>query len=405
MYLATGIIAEYNPFHNGHSYQLIEAKKLSGSRFAVVAMSGSFTQRGDIASMDKFTRARFALERGADMVVELPVLFSLAAAERFATGGVHILASSGLVGTLSFGAENADASLLREAAHAASDENGALGDKLSLHLGKGLSFPAARAAALADCGCRGDLLDALCAPNNILAVEYIKALSRIAPDIRPVPVKRLGTQHDAQGESDGFASASALRAALEESDASMLRRCMDADEAGECMRLISELRVPCSSARLSDILIYAVRRLSPMQIERIPDVAEGLENVIYREARKAVTAEELLRAIKSRRYTASRLRRILSCALLGITKQMHSQYPYPQYIRVLGVRNDAKTLLSALSERASLPVIACRADCDALDDDARFMLALDAFADDILAMASPSPQPSVDGFSHPLLSV
>ena len=405
MAACVGIIAEYNPFHNGHLHQLARAKELSDCAHAIVAMSGSFTQRGEPACADKFTRARWALENGADLVVELPTLFSMAGAERFARGGVALLGASGIAEALSFGAEDADIGTLRALASLTALEGGALKQRLGAHLAAGKSFPAARAAALADAHGGEAIRAALLSPNNILAFEYIKAIDMLYPGMRPVPVRRQGAAHDADAPAGGFASASSLRAALGRSDAEFLGAFAPKNVSEDCARLLASGDMPCTADALSDAFLYALRRLPSRELAKLPDVAEGLENAIYREARARTRYEGVLAAIKSKRYTLARLRRILSCALLGITKEKLRANPAPRYIRVLGARKDSLGLLSRLAGSASLPIVTCKADYDRLGDEARAMLDLDLFAAEVLAMAAPKPRAAEYEFARPLTIV
>lgn len=404
MTACVGIIAEYNPFHNGHLHQLMRAKELSGCAKAVVVMSGSFTQRGEPACVDKFTRSAWALENGADLVLELPTLFSMAGAERFARGGVALLGASGLVEALSFGAEDADIRTLRSLATLTADES-ALGERLGRHLAKGKSFPAARAAALADAHNGENTRAALLSPNNILAFEYIKAIDLLYPGMRPVPVQRQGAAHDANAPAGGFASASSLRAALAQGDAEFLRAFAPKNVSEDCAHLLAAHAMPCTADALSDAFLYALRRRSPAEIAELPDVVEGLENAIYREARAQTRHADVLAAIKSKRYTLARLRRILTCALLGITKEKLRANPAPRYIRVLGVKKESLGLLSRLAVSATLPVVTCKADYGALDPEAKAMLDLDLFSGEVLVMAAPSAQPAQYEFARPLFIV
>jgi predicted nucleotidyltransferase len=401
----TGIIAEYNPFHNGHLYQLSRARELSGARAVAIAMSGSFTQRGEPACTDKFTRAKWALANGADIVFELPAVFALANAERFAKGGVALLGMSGIVDALSFGAENADLGILRQLAVMSAVEGDLLKQRLDFHLSAGKSFPAARACACADVHGNEELSAAFLSPNNILGCEYIKAIDAAFPTMRPIPVARLGAAHDAPHASGRFASASALREALDSCDMTFFRAGVPEDVYLDARQLIIDLRTPCKTAALSDVFIYALRKLQPVQLERLPDVIEGLENAIYREARRCTNYGELLAAIKSKRYTAARLRRILACALLGITKDMVCSFPVPLYLRVLGVRKESANLLSQLAQSSCLPVVTGKSDYDALSDEAKAMLDIDLLAGELLSMAAPAPYPPEYEFAHPLMMI
>lgn len=406
---AVGVIAEYNPFHNGHAYHLSRAKALSGCAHAVVALSGSFVQRGEPAAFDKFQRACFALRHGADLVLELPTAFACASAERFARGSVAALAGTGLVSALAFGAEHADLALLR--AMAFPDGEGAcaamLEQRIAFYLKQGLSFPAARAHACADVLPGRGSVEAFSSPNNILAVEYLRALGSLAPEIVPIAIARTGAAHDALpvDAGAGFASASALRDAAERRDMPLLRSAMPPDVAMELEAEIAALHAPKGAGRLSDAILYALRMRTRAQLAALPDVSEGLENTIYEAARTCTDYPAFLAAIKTKRYTLARLRRIAMYALLGVDKAFFARHAAPRYLRVLGVRRDALSLLSVLSEKASLPIVISYQDYTALNSAAKEQFDLDLFAGELLAMAAPAPEPAASEFSRPLLVV
>lgn len=406
---AVGVIAEYNPFHNGHAYHLSRAKALSGCAHAVVALSGSFVQRGEPAAFDKFQRACFALRHGADLVLELPTAFACASAERFARGSVAALAGTGLVSALAFGAEHADLALLR--AMAFPDGEGAcaamLEQRIAFYLKQGLSFPAARAHACADVLPGRGSVEAFSSPNNILAVEYLRALGSLAPEIVPIAIARTGAAHDALpvNAGAGFASASALRDAAERSDMPLLRSATPPDVAMELEAEIAALHAPKGAGRLSDAILYALRMRTRAQLAALPDVSEGLENTIYEAARTCTDYPAFLAAIKTKRYTLARLRRIAMYALLGVDKAFFARHAAPRYLRVLGVRRDALPLLSVLSEKASLPIVISYQDYTALNSAAKEQFDLDLFAGELLAMAAPAPEPAASEFSRPLLVV
>lgn len=404
-----GVIAEYNPFHNGHAYHLSRAKALSGCAHAVVALSGSFVQRGEPAAFDKFQRACFALRHGADLVLELPTAFACASAERFARGSVAALAGTGLVSALAFGAEHADLALLR--AMAFPDGEGAcaamLEQRIAFYLKQGLSFPAARAHACVDVLPGRGSVEAFSSPNNILAVEYLRALGSLAPEIVPIAIARTGAAHDALpvDAGAGFASASALRDAAERRDMPLLRSATPPDVAMELEAEIAALHAPKGAGHLSDAILYALRMRTRAQLAALPDVSEGLENTIYEAARTCTDYPAFLAAIKTKRYTLARLRRIAMYALLGVDKAFFARHAAPRYLRVLGVRRDALSLLSVLSEKASLPIVISYQDYTALNSAAKEQFDLDLFAGELLAMAAPAPEPAASEFSRPLLVV
>ncbi len=373
----TGIIAEYNPFHNGHLYHIQETKAQNGGKPVIVVMSGWFVQRGSVASFDPHLRARWALEHGADMVLQLPALFSLANAERFARGGVYLLNSTGIVDSISFGSEIGDATVLGQMAETVRGNSERYQSVLSEALSQGKSFPAAQASAL------NDILDERQAelflkPNNILAIEYIKAIADIGAPMNPITIKRDGAAHDAPTAEGASMSASAIRSAIGSGNirdiSSFVPKNVYAD--------ICENRLS-NTAMFSQAMIYALRRATLDDLAATPDVSEGLENLIYSVCRSTCDYDKLIMGIKSKRYTHARIRRICANALLGITKNDYSANPFPRYIRVLGVRQCSLPILSEMTKNASLPVITCRSDYNRLDFDAKAAFEKDIVAADI----------------------
>ena len=208
---SVGIISEYNPFHNGHKYHIENAKKLSGAECAVAIMSGNYVQRGDVAVFSKYKRAEIAVRCGIDLVIELPAYFSLKSAEGFARGGVSLLHAMN-VDYISFGTETDDLNLLKESAKVLKEEKGDFKTVLKEHLSKGKPFAAARQAAFNSVFKKGS--DIIMKPNNILATEYLAALSTLKSDMKPIPVKRAGTDHDSENTNGNFSSASNIRKLL-----------------------------------------------------------------------------------------------------------------------------------------------------------------------------------------------
>ena len=370
----TGIIAEYNPFHNGHKYHIEMSKKLNGNRPIIVAMSGWFVQRGDVAAFDPYVRTKWALENGADIVLMLPVTFSMSHAERFAFGGVSLLESTGMVDSLSFGAECEDVSLISRLAETINSESCEYKSALTNALNSGKSFPAARSEAL--CRILGPESAALLSsPNNILGIEYLNAIKKIKSDIKPMAIKRVGAEHDSLGSKNGLMSASAIRSEIRNGNSWRITQ-MIPDGVFSDISSLTMLDIK----KLSQSVIYALRRLSVEEIASLPDVSEGLENTIYAACRNSSDFNELTASIKSKRYTLARIRRICLNALLGITKQDYVHHAKPEFIRVLGVRRDSLSLLSELTQKASLPIVTCRADYDKLNPSAKEAFNKDIFA-------------------------
>lgn len=333
-----GVICEYDPFHNGHAYHLRRIRQLTGCDFVVCVMSGHFTQRGNAALLSKWTRARMALACGADAVFELPALFALRDAQRFAQGGVALLDSLGVVTHIGFGSESGDMEALARQANQAED---------LAAIKSGLSEGKTLARARGESGLAAD------APNDILAIEYLRALTTFGSDITPVTVRREGGgYHDKTLQT--LASATAIREAV----------ARGGDISGAmppaAYALLREAQSTGAYQRaggLDAVLLAFLRAMTPGALSEIADIGEGLENRLLREAQKATSREALLAAVKCKRYTYARLSRIVTQAMLGITKSLAGSCPRPEYARVLGFRRDARPLMAAISEKAGIPVI------------------------------------------------
>lgn len=331
------IICEYNPFHNGHKYHIEQTKKQYGATHIVCVMSGNFTQRGDVALCDKYERARAALKSGADLVLELPVAFSLASAEYFARGAVHIINSLGCVDMLSFGSETGNSDILKEAAgavHFALDS-----EDFTDYMKKGLSYPAALKKVVEEYY-TSDVVDILTGPNNILGVEYIRALDMAGGTIEPVTVKRYGAAHDSE-EISRTVSASKLR--------KMIRNGEDVT----CYTDFSGYENYAVIERLETAILAKLRTMTKSDFEKLPNGGGGIENRMVKAARTATTLPQLMLMIKSKNFTMSRIRRLILCAFLGITK--NDLKNMPSYIRILGMNDKGKEILSAAKE-CPLPI-------------------------------------------------
>lgn len=340
--MAIGIVAEFNPFHNGHKYLIETAKSLSDE--AVVAvMSGAFVQRGGIAITDKLTRAKMALQNGVDLVIELPVTFSHNTAQKFALGAIATLNATGIFTTLAFGSECADAEALKNLARLIANEPPEISQKIREYLNEGVSYPVARTRAY----------EGLCdttplnTPNDILGIEYIRTCIDLGINPTILPIQRTGTDHDSETVSGNIASASEIR-----------RRFILGEDATSFMPPADfELYDP----KLLDLAIISKLRLADAnEISDINDMAEGLENRFIAEAKRCNTADELVMAVKSKRYTLSRIRRILYSTLLGLTKDVCSLPP--SYIRVLGMNDKGRELLRTMKDTATLPIVIKPAD-------------------------------------------
>lgn len=366
--MAVAVICEFNPFHNGHRFLLGKAKELTGEPVLAV-MSGSFTQRGEVALCSKFERAEAALKSGADLVAELPAVYAVSCAERFARGGVNISKMFGCVNYLAFGCEDDDIDLLKTAAFAG--ENPEVNAIIAEQMNSGSYYPKAYEYAVRQV-CGGEVADVLTKPNNILAVEYIRALR--GTDIKPLPIKRVGAEHDSDGADGIYASASYIR--------KLLRSGKSAEKL--LPYAPSEITYP---EKLDRALLYKLRNMNAEQLRALPEVGEGLENRILSAARKFGTAEEVIGEVKTKRYTRSRICRILTCALLGITEELQTKTA--DYARVLGFTDEGGKMLKACIGK----VITSAAKAEDLGSDTAELLAADVRATDTAALAYEKVKP------------
>lgn len=331
--MITGIICEFNPLHNGHKYLIDTVREKSDG--IVCVMSGNFVQRGEFAVYDKFKRAESALNNGADLVIELPCVYSLMSANGFAKYAVQILESTGVVNEIAFGAECDNINELM----ATADKIEHLQSEIKNKMKEGLSYPSARKKVI-----KSDILDT---PNNILALEYINATK-----LPCRAVKRIGKGHDTD---DSNYSASEIRKNL-------------------------SLDKICSIKNCEIAVLAKLRTMNADDFAQIEDVTEGLENRIVDAVKTSVSLEEIYDKIKTKRYTHSRIRRIILRAYLGITKEYSTNAPY---IRILGFNDKGQKLLSQMKNSAALPIISRYSDVDKLTDNGRKLFALECKCTDL----------------------
>jgi predicted nucleotidyltransferase len=384
--IVAGIVAEYNPFHLGHAYQLEQTKR-AGATHIVSVMSGNFVQRGEPAIALKHARVKAAIESGVDLVVDLPIPWACAPAMTFANGAVSLLHSLGFVDLLSFGSECGDLAVLQNTAQAIVSNklnNGAI----TAHIEKGMTFAAAREAAVR--ALYGDAAaNVLKSPNDTLAVEYIRALNEIGSTIKPFAVKRIGAGHDKAWAEDGFASASQIRTCVQQGRE--FDRYLPKVSADILKSEIAAQRAPAAYSRLETAVLAALRSMNASDIAKAPDVSEGIENRIFAAARKATDLEQLFAMVKTKRYTHARIRRLVLHAFLGIKAE--DCQGLPPYIRILGVGQNGRELLRLARKTAILPVVMKAADIAKLDGRAKHIYALECQAADIFALSLPKPLP------------
>ena len=401
-----GIVTEYNPFHKGHAYMIEEAKKKAGADRVVVVMSGSFVQRGEPAIFDKWTRTEAALMNGVDMVLELPVLFAAANAETFARAAVRILEETGIVDVLCFGSESGDLHSMQEAARLMENETEEFQHILKEHLDEGLSYPAARAKALEIVSQISS--DILSRPNHILGLEYLKALDRYNCSMEPMTIKREG-DYNSPSLTDGFASAAAIRKALAEDRSTEALPQLPENVHDVYNKALSLGTAPCFWNELTPALHYKLRMSSTEEIHEIAEVVEGLENRILHSIDSCYDIKDVIDFIKTKRYTRTKIQRILLHILLDIKEKEVAYFmnlPKMPYIRVLGFKKETSGILADLTDNAKVPVLTnLKKAPEVLNEDGLALLALEKTATDLHALTYPNQiyrAPNQD-FTKPLV--
>lgn len=378
----TGIIAEYNPFHTGHAYQIAESRRL-GADAIVCAMSGNWVQSADCALTDKWTRAELALRGGADLILELPLPWAISSAERFARGGVGVLEATGLVDTLCFGSEAGELSPLVASADAL--DSAEYPPALCAELKTGISFPEARQRAAARC-C-GPAAACLSEPNNNLGVEYLRALRALKSEMVPVTVPRRSVEHGATEPNDGYASATAIRALLRAGADTLAEPYL----AGGLDLLSARYPEGFADLRRCERAVLArLRTMTEADFAVLPDsgVEEGLPRRLSKVARRAAGVEEFLTVAKTRRYPHARLRRLMLWAFLGLRASDRPEHL--PYLRVLGMNDTGRALLREMDQKTPVPVLTKPAHVRKLGEEARRLFSIEDRATELYGLCLPS---------------
>ncbi|MCM1192263.1 MAG: nucleotidyltransferase [Butyrivibrio sp.] len=407
-----GIIAEYNPFHNGHKYHLEESKRLTGADYSVAVISGNFIQRGDPALVDKHTRAEMALKNGADLVLELPTVYSASSAEYFATGAVSLLDKLGVVTHLSFGSECGDTVLLSRIAAILLEEPEDYKADLKAKLKQGLSYPSARNSALIrHCPELAENSKIFSSPNNILAIEYIKAIMNQNSKMEPVTVRRLGAEYHDPAPSSGYCSALAIRQALAAGRGlgSVAHYMPDSVRELLAERLVLDRGI-CAND-FSSALYYKLLSEKESGFDKYLDVSADLSNRICKHLTEYKNFDDFCDLLKTKELTYTRISRCLLHILLNLTKEdmaVCSELKHTPYARILGFRKDAEDLLGTVRAQASIPLVTKLADAEKiLPTDTYLMLKQDILISQLYygVAAGLAGQQPANEFSIPLVIV
>lgn len=350
--MVLGIIAEYNPFHNGHLYHILKSKELTKDDYVIAIIGGNFTQRGESSIVDKWTKAEMALAGGADLVIELPCLYSVSSAENFADGAVKILNSLKIVDHLSFGAECQELNKLNIIANVLYEEPKEFKAFLADELSKGYSFPKARENAILSYLKDFSHKNILSEPNNILGIEYLKALKKYRSRIKPVLVPRKSSGHLTLDYTGSISSSTAIRNMIKTGNTANLKDALTPSSYTILKEEFNKGHFVRDFSKFEQIALYNLRLMSLDDIKKLPDVSEGLENLIKKAALSCNTADDFINIVCSKRYTKTRIRRILLYSILGITKKdIEISKKVVPYVRVLGFNDKGKNLVSKIKHK------------------------------------------------------
>lgn len=364
----TGLITEYNPFHNGHKYHIEKAKEITGADYVIAIMSGDYVQRGTPAIVEKHVRAHMALVSGVDLVLELPIIYATGSAEIFAEGTVSILNKLGVVDSICFGCECGTTAPLMEIARILNNEPKWYSEALQKHLKEGYSYPAARAAALPE------YADILNSPNNILGIEYCKALIKTDSSIEPVGIKRIGNDYHDEELNSLYSSATAIR--------NHLFRYNNNDNYNDILNYIPSLPFDILSKEinesdivheddLSSMLLYKLLQAdSPLDYMVYEDISEQLASRIFKLRTQFISFSQFADLVKTKEITRTRVNRALIHILLNIRKSA----PYATYARIIGLKKNAVELFSSIKEHSEIPFFSKTSAADQILDDEQMEL-------------------------------
>lgn len=379
-----GLVAEYNPFHNGHVYHIEKTREVCGADYIIVVMSGDYVQRGTPALLDKYARAEMALWGGADLVIELPVFYASGSAEYFATGAVDLLNQLGVVDTLCFGSESGDIHMLAKIADSLNEETPEFKEKLKSLLKQGISYPAAREQALGSSDAQFFM------PNNLLGIEYIRALRYLKSSIIPMTIQRKDSSYHDEALKHVLSSATAIRKALSSSTISSVKGYMPESAFSILTREYNNLGFMMTDDFTSCLFctLYSLRK-QDIPLHHFQDISPDLGDRIYREFDSCSSIHDLVMHLKTRQYTLTRIQRGLLHILLGLEQKnwrevLSDGSPLVPYARVLGFRKSSAKLLSSIKKNTSIPLLPKMADYEnILSENALQLINQDIFASDL----------------------
>ncbi|MDI3310242.1 MAG: nucleotidyltransferase [Thermoanaerobacterium sp.] len=349
-----GLIVEYNPLHNGHIYHIKKSIEMTKADFVVAVMSGNFVQRGIPSIIDKWSRAEAALLSGIDLVVELPTIYAVSTAEKFAYGAIKLLDSLNIIDYISFGSEHGTIDELHQISKFLLDEPEEYKALLKKYLKSGITYAKARESALSKYF--GKTINSIIGnPNNILGIEYIKSLIKLNSNIKPLTLKRFGPGYNSLETVESFASATYLRKVINDKNYSILGRYMPEYSLEILKKCIADGHGPVTLDDFAKIVVYRLR--NDTSVKDVFDVTEGLENRIKKASSLCNNLSDIISYVKTKRYTESRIRRIMMHVLLNINSSIYLKFDGPNYIRILGATKKGLELLKEIKNKASIPII------------------------------------------------
>ncbi len=382
-----GIVAEYNPFHNGHLYHIENAKSKTESDYVVAVISGNFTQRGDTSIVNKWEKAKMALNNGVDLVIELPTIYSISSAENFANGAIKILNDMGIINYISFGMEAEDITILNNIANVLYDEPKEYKDILKKELKDGITY--AKGMEIAICKYLKDdkYKNVLIGSNNILGIEYLKSLKRLKSGIIPIGIKREKVFYNSRRIIDDYASATGIRYLLEKRQIEEISKLVPNSTFNTLIENIRSGKYNINIYNFSKEIMYKLRSMSIKDISDLPEVTEGLEYLIKESSEYTNNILELINNIKSKRYTQNRIQRILLYALLNINKSdMEISKKVKPYVRVLGFSENGQKLLSEISRKNNVITSVKNFEKNNKNTKLKRLLEIDKYATDIYTL-------------------
>ncbi|HKL12816.1 MAG TPA: nucleotidyltransferase [Halanaerobiales bacterium] len=364
----TGLIVEYNPFHKGHKYHIKKSKQITNADYTLAVMSGHFTQRGTPAICDKWNRTKMALKNGVDLLIELPLFFSIRSAEFFAQSAMKLLEQTNIVDEVVFGSENGDIEILRKIASILLENDQYFVNRLQSYLKEGFSFPVARKNALIDLLklkndigfiSQHNIFEILNGSNNILGIEYSKTKQKYDLNLQLKTIKRVGQSYYSDSKEKEYISATAVRNAIYQNKLDSLKEKIPQTTYEILKNEIDKNKIPINKENLGLILLSKIRKLDTKEITNIHDINNDLAIRIKNAANNSGDYHQLMASINTRAYTKTRFQRILLNILFNINKDIINNHDYkgPSYIRVLGFNDKGQKLLTKLKENSNLPII------------------------------------------------